>query len=70
MIDEYNAKRYIPKKHWAEIEQIDRELDFDNTKNRNVNFYIVWMKNGDRVSGTGITELREKVNLYFCNQQK
>ena len=65
MNDCYNVRQYIPKKFWPEIDQIDKEAEFDNRKNRTVYFYCVWFKDGNRVSGIGIADIKQKVKRYF-----
>lgn len=57
MKDDYNVKRYIPKKYHPDIEEISLELDFDNSKNRNVKYYSVCFKDGSKITGIGIKNL-------------
>lgn len=64
--DEYNVQQYLPKKSLPLIEEITMEPDFDNRRNRTVNFYTVWFKNGDRVSGVGLPEIIKQVKEYVA----
>ena len=63
--DEYNVQQYLPKKSLPLIDEITMEPDFDNRRNRTVNFYTVYFKNGDRVSSVGLTNLVQEVKKYI-----
>lgn len=63
--DEYNVQQYLPKKSLPLIDEITMEPDFDNRRNRTVNFYTVYFKNGDRVSSVGLTNLVQEVKKYM-----
>ena len=63
--DEYNVQQYLPKKSLPLIDEITMEPDFDNRRNRTVNFYTVYFKNGDRVSSVGLTNLIQEVKRYM-----
>ena len=66
--DEYNVQQYLPRKSLALIDEITMEPDFDNRRNRTVNFYTVYFKNGDRVSGVGLTDIAKKVKDYMLHE--
>lgn len=66
--DEYNVQQYLPKKSLPLIDEITMEPDFDNRRNRTVNFYTVYFKDGDRVSGVGLADLIQKVKSYMLNK--
>lgn len=53
-------KDYFPKRIRDNIEDIIVEPDFDYKKNRSVQHYFVYLKNGERFDGTTIKELKEK----------
>ena len=65
MIDDFNVRQYLPKKCWGKIEMIDLNLDFDNEKNRNVNFYTAYFLDGDRISGVGLKQFVKNVKNYI-----
>ena len=54
------VKDYLPKKIRDEVEDIVVEADFDYGKNRSVQHYFVYLKNGKRFDATTIEELKEK----------
>ena len=54
------VKDYLPKKIRNEVEDIVVEADFDYEKNRSVQHYFVYLKNGKRFDATTIRELKEK----------
>lgn len=55
------VKDYLPKKIREQIDDIIIEADFDHEKNRTVQHYYVYLKNGDRFDATTIKELKRKV---------
>lgn len=54
------VKDYLPKRIRDKIEDIVVEADFDYGKNRSVQHYFVYLKNGERFDATTIKELKEK----------
>lgn len=54
------VKDYFPKKIREQIEDIIIEVDFDYEKNRSVQHYFVYLKNGDEFDATTIRELKIK----------
>lgn len=55
-----DMKNYLPKRIREEVEDIVVEADFDYGKNRSVQHYFVYLKNGKRFDATTIKELKEK----------
>ena len=64
IIDPYNVKQYLPKKYWKDIVEITVDADFDNSRNRNVNYYTAWFSDKDSVSGVGLTQFVNNVKKY------
>ena len=54
------VKDYLPKIIRDEVEDIVIEADFDYGKNRSVQHYFVYLKNGKRFDATTIKKLKEK----------
>lgn len=54
------VKDYLPKRIRDKVEDIVVEADFDYGKNRSVQHYFVYLKNGERFDATTIKELKEK----------
>ena len=54
------VKDYLPKSIRDEVEDIVIEADFDYGKNRSVQHYFVYLKNGKRFDAKTIKELKEK----------
>ena len=54
------VKEYLPKKIRDKVENIVVEADFDYGKNRSVQHYFVYLKNGEKFDATTIKELKEK----------
>ena len=54
------VKEYLPKKIRDKVENIVVEADFDYGKNRSVQRYFVYLKNGEKFDATTIKELKEK----------
>lgn len=54
------VKEYLPKKIRDKVENIVVEADFDYGKNRSVQHYFVYLKNGENFDATTIKELKEK----------
>ena len=54
------VKDYLPKIIRDEVEDIVIEADFNYGKNRSVQHYFVYLKNGKRFDATTIKELKEK----------
>ena len=54
------VKEYLPKKIRDKVENIVVEADFDYGKNRIVQHYFVYLKNGEKFDATTIKELKEK----------
>ena len=61
MNDPYNIGRYLPKKYHEDIDEINMESDFDNSKNRTVHHYFVYYKDGRRLDGIGIKDVVNKI---------
>ncbi len=53
-------KDYLPKRIRDKVEYTYVEADFDNRKNRSVQHYFVYLKNGEKFDATSIKELKEK----------
>lgn len=54
------VKDYLPKKIRDKVKNIVVEADFDYSKNRSVQHYFVYLKNGERFDATTIKKLKEK----------
>lgn len=54
------VKDYLPKRIRDKVEDIVVEADFDYGKNRSIQHYFVYLKNGERFDATTIKELKEK----------
>lgn len=64
IVDLYNVKQYLPKKYLKDIIEIEVNADFDNSRNRTVNYYTAWFSDKDSVSGTGLTQFVKNVKEY------
>ena len=58
-----DVKDYLPKRLRYEVEHTIIEADFDYAKNRSVQHYFIYFKNGKRIDATTIKELKEKAKL-------
>ncbi len=55
-----DIKDYLPKRVRDKIDYIIVEADFDYDKNRTVQHYFIYLKNGKKFDATTIRELKEK----------
>lgn len=55
-----DIKDYLPKRVRDKIDYIIVEADFDYDKNRTVQHYFIYLKNGEKFDATTIRELKEK----------
>ena len=65
MIDEYNIKRYIPKKYHSRIYGIRVECEGDNRSNRSHLVYIIYFVNGDSIYVVGVKNIVKEIKRYL-----
>lgn len=64
IIDPYNVKQYLPKKYLKNIIEIEVNADFDNSRNKTVNYYTAWFSDKHSVSGVGLTQFVTNAKDY------
>lgn len=65
MIDEYNIKRYIPKKYHPCIYNIRVECEGDNRSNRSHLVYIIDFVSGNSIYVVGTKNIVKEIKRYL-----